>query len=421
MRAFSCIKSGMWIAGVLAVLLAARLAEAADSLPSTSSDFRRGINNYTYLLNDAATLTKSDDATALLSHQTYAPSIPAAMARLKATGLDFLRLHLDIRPLLGSSSASQARQLARVSDVLQTAASQGLCVILVVQTHQFSDEPAANAILSAASENLHHPLRDAIYSIAAAIDKIHSCIGFELFAEPPFCGNMPDPWPRLQQELYQGLRLRGFRRAIILTGSCYSNLNEFLETNPEARDDENVLYTFHFYEPVAFTHQGATFSAHFLRYISGLSYPYDARNSASVRESALRQLDQDSTIGLDQKALTREQLIGALDAFDAARPDRAWIRARLELAAVYYKRFGIGPDRILIGEFGALLSNSTDRNNSAMSRANWLRDVRETAEQLGFRWALWNDVGNFGLFEKPDETCPVPEIAAALGLNTECR
>ena len=42
-------------------------------------------------------------------------------------------------------------------------------------------------------------------------------------------------------------------------------------------DDPNIIYTFHYYDPFIFTHQGATWSAKGLPELKGVPFPADGR------------------------------------------------------------------------------------------------------------------------------------------------
>ena len=60
---------------------------------------------------------------------------------------------------------------------------------------------------------------------------------------------------------------------IIATGPNWSDIIDLLTQHP--LPDGNVIYTFHFYEPNQFTHQGASWSNPYLIYTHGIPYPAD--------------------------------------------------------------------------------------------------------------------------------------------------
>jgi endoglucanase len=43
--------------------------------------------------------------------------------------------------------------------------------------------------------------------------------------------------------------------------------------DPREFPDDNLIWTFHSYEPFLLTHQGATWAGDFIPYVTGLPYP----------------------------------------------------------------------------------------------------------------------------------------------------
>ncbi|MRT32689.1 hypothetical protein FGX01_02115, partial [Xylella fastidiosa subsp. multiplex] len=61
-------------------------------------------------------------------------------------------------------------------------------------------------------------------------------------------------WLKCQRMAYQSVRGVDSALAVIITG-IYCKPYELIKLNTDAYHDRNLLYTFHFYEPMAFTHQ----------------------------------------------------------------------------------------------------------------------------------------------------------------------
>ena len=72
----------------------------------------------------------------------------------------------------------------------------------------------------------------------------------------------------------------------MLTGACYSNADALARIDPKAIPDDNVIWTFHSYDPFLLTHQGATWAGDFIRYVTGLPYP-PYRGAARELDAAL--------------------------------------------------------------------------------------------------------------------------------------
>ena len=60
-------------------------------------------------------------------------------------------------------------------------------------------------------------------------------------------------------------------RIYIIGGTNYNSLDELMQFGKI--NDDRILYTFHFYEPYIFTHQGAEWTKD-KTYITGFPYPY---------------------------------------------------------------------------------------------------------------------------------------------------
>ena len=75
---------------------------------------------------------------------------------------------------------------------------------------------------------------------------------------------------------------------------------------------------------------------------------------------------------------------------------------------------GLLPSDLLLGEFGALRTDSRYRGGAPQDRARYIADVRRTAEGLGIPWAFWNLYDGFGLTAEGTRAFD-PAILAALG------
>lgn len=149
------------------------------------------------------------------------------------------------------------------------------------------------------------------------------------------------------------------RTVMVGPGGWYSNLE--LE-NLVLPDDDNLIATFHFYEPFRFTHQGAS-------WVQGADEWLGTR-WGSDEERAL---------------ITTE--------FDAAQ---AWASQR--------------DVPMFLGEFGVLAAADSD------DRVQWMTFVRAAAQERGFSWGYWDwGSGGFGLYDEPAEQWRVDLLDALMG------
>ncbi|MDR1760108.1 MAG: glycoside hydrolase family 5 protein [Fibrobacter sp.] len=64
-----------------------------------------------------------------------------------------------------------------------------------------------------------------------------------------------DTWNRVKDELFYHIRAAAPRAPIVVGSNLWNNAEQFRDLTPV--DDDNVLYSFHSYQPVIFTHQFA--------------------------------------------------------------------------------------------------------------------------------------------------------------------
>jgi endoglucanase len=147
--------------------------------------------------------------------------------------------------------------------------------------------------------------------------------------------------------------------------------------------DLNVVYALHFYDPMAFTHQGHWDPSDPLSDIRKLPFPVTRgdnavaglrhRLEAQQKSKALRELD--AAIALSEGGdLVARQLEPALK----------W--------QAQYRR------PLIINEFGVLRHHAPER-----SRAAWIRSVVGVAETNCIGWAHWEFAQGFGMLNEKQE------------------
>ena len=81
----------------------------------------------------------------------------------------------------------------------------------------------------------------------------------------------PFRWIGIESAVVTAIRHIDTTHTILASGAHYDSLDDLLVTQPLA--DENVIYTFHFYEPYQFTHQGATWGSPEWLYYKNIPFP----------------------------------------------------------------------------------------------------------------------------------------------------
>ena len=367
---------------LLAVALPAAAQDYAAGLQTAfarAQHLRRGINASEWFAQSSG-----DYSAARTNRYTDAQDI-ALMARL---GFDHVRLSIDAVPLEQSPLGREglnADFLARLDRAVDTILADGLAVEIDLhpedsfkQQLRTNDDAVDRLTLLWRRLAAHYATRDP------------ERVFFEILNEPEV--NDPYRWAGIQARLAAAIRDSAPRQTIIATGANYSGIQDLLTLHP--LNDGNVIYTFHFYNPTEFTHQGASWGPAWWSYTHGIPYPA----TESSIEELLKQVPD---------AANRYQLESYwLDHWDAHR-----IRLTIDEATAWGHENHVP---LICNEFGAYrgLSDPT-------SRANYIRDVRTALEQDGIGWAMWDYRGGFGVVWKEDGQAARVDgaVLGALGLG----
>jgi endoglucanase len=198
-------------------------------------------------------------------------------------------------------------------------------------------------------------------------------------------------WFGIQARLISAIRASAPRHTIIAGGHRWSGLPEMLFLQPYA--DSNVIYNFHFYEPFAFTHQGATWAGPHLPFYKNVPYP-------STPEALMRVM-----ASIQDDAARYNLLRYGEDGWNASRIDK-----EIAVAAAWAAKHRV---HVTCNEFGTFRKFA-----SPVDRAAWLQDMRTALEKHGIGWTMWDYSGGFAVVNKANgRATGDPEILKALGLS----
>jgi endoglucanase len=214
---------------------------------------------------------------------------------------------------------------------------------------------------------------------------------YEILNEP--YGISTASWGTIQNQAINAIRAVDTRHTIVVGGSSYNTYTEL--KNLPVYNDTNLLYTFHFYDPFLFTHQGASWVSPSMEPLSGVPFPYDAARMpacpASLKgtwiESGLNSYMNEGTVS------RVKQLIDNAISFRNSRHVN-----------------------IFCGEFGVYIPNS-----NPVDRTYWYNIVNQYLEDNNIPWTTWDYKGGFGLFNKGsnelfDHDLNIP-LLQSLGFN----
>ena len=308
------------------------------------------------------------------------------LALIRSAGLTAVRLTVAFDEIVDAAGdATDPRRLGLLDRAVARLTGAGLAVVVVVHD--------AGEMLESGDGPLAAFLRfwTAFGAHLATTDP--ESVLLEPINEPMFT-RTPWQWPPVERRLLAAVRAVAPLHTLVTGGPNWSGIDGLLTTHPV--DDPNVIYTFHFYEPFLFTHQGAPWlPGQPVSRLHGVPYPSSPE--------AVRRVTGDA----DADAPARRELKAYGDALWG--PDR--LRARVGAAAAWAVRYGVP---LWCGEFGGYQTVAPRED-----WLRWLRDTRVALDEHGIGWAVWSYDESLGLDRRVDAAGRVTidrEAALALGL-----
>jgi aryl-phospho-beta-D-glucosidase BglC (GH1 family) len=371
------------VAAILAILTLAAGALAESPATPRASRLRHGINTSHWFAQVYSKLGHTPEH--YTTHTTEAD-----IETIAELGFDHVRLSVDPAPALDEKRPAEipAAYLGQLDRAIAMILARRLAV--VVDVHPASefkkrleaDNAAVDAFATwwrALARHLARYPADALF--------------LEILNEPEFAD--PYRWMGVQARLAAAIREGAPEHTIIATGHEWSAVYRLVEMEPLR--DPNVIYTFHFYEPHLFTHQGATWGSREWPHVRDLVYP---SSPPAVAPTVARVEDAGAK--------------GAVEEYGRRGWNAAVVAEEIALAARWARKHGVP---IVCNEFGVYR-----RFTPVESRLAWLRDVRTALEVHGIGWTMWDYAGSFGVVTKADGRTTVDtKTVDALGLRPRRR
>ena len=189
-------------------------------------------------------------------------------------------------------------------------------------------------------------------------------------------------WDAEQTRVLAAIRAVAPAHTVLLSPVNWSGLDALLETTP--LPDPNVIYVLHYYLPMTFTHQGATWTS-----------------SSAI--AALKNIPWPAF-------LADPQADGLVRDYRDDDRDASSIDWDMSLAAAWSMRWNV---RVVVNEFGAYKPFAPPD-----ARARWLADVRTALNRHRLAWSMWDYGAGFDLVTGQGTSRAIdPDIAVALGLT----
>ena len=212
----------------------------------------------------------------------------ADFACLKSMGIDVIRLpvHFDLLMEPVDTGTINELVLERLDQVCDWA--EKYQIYLVIDNHSFNTPEYNNNPPSLEKFQDH---LEAVWSqVAPRYNSRSEYIIYEILNEPVLRENTDSKWYKVQQSIIDTIRKYDPTRDIVVTAGV-SYVDTLVKMKPYK--DPNLIYTFHYYEPHIFTHQGATWCGPEYTDLEGLPFPYDRKRLPKLKGNAKNSFIQD--------------------------------------------------------------------------------------------------------------------------------
>ena len=195
----------------------------------------------------------------------------------------------------------------------------------------------------------------------------YNSLFFEIYNEPPPIN--PQVWKDAAYNIVSAIHKIDKRRTLIVGASNYNSIYEL--SRFVRLQDENIIYTFHFYEPFLFTHQGADWVGSQVA-TTGVPFPYSVEKFPPLNPKAK------GTAG--EANYNKYKLDG----------NEQSVKDKLQLVKNWALKYDVP---VLCGEYG-----SYNKYADEQSRCNYVKAVRQALKLLNIPGILWDYNSNFSLF-----------------------
>ena len=409
--------------------LALLTAQPAEARERASDLFRRGVSVHT-MLNWARLASGERELYAQEPFSGEAYDLPETLiGNVKRAGFDFVRLTVDPGPFLQLEGAARAALDRKLVATVERFLAAGLAVM--VDLHSNTHVPRYDPVnwLTSTDDPVFVRYVALVGRTAGLLAGLGTrAVAIEPMNEPPY-GYDPASvarWQTMAEMMHAAVRRAAPDLLVVLSGAQGGSRNGLADFDPAPFRGSRVLFSFHYYEPYMFTHEGVESnegSASLWRYLSAMPYPAASVPTAEVLATVKLNIDRDATLDSARKTAVRVRARADVLAYRATRFGPGSIDAAFDGVLAWARRHEVDPDRIFLGEFGVTRTYGRYRAADPRSREAWLRDVRKAAEARGFGWCLWSlsGYGGMALVTEDGATTLDPGTLRALGLDTPGR
>lgn len=319
--------------------------------------------------------------------------------QIKNAGFTYVRLPVGASVItdLNNLSVLNATNLGHIDQAVKNILAAGLSVSIVLHSNsvpletKLATDPLSRLAFRQFWKNLATHFKQ--YDTTQVI--------FEIFNEPHIgatqgaAGIDKNWWAPFQEQIIQSIREAAPDHYIIAGAENWNNWYDLTQLMPYTA--KNIVYTFHFYDPFTFTHQGADWSGSPYDQIRQIPYPGTPENMAPLATAA-----------------TTQDLKFFLQWYGTQRYNADSVNNAIKQVYNWSNAHHVP---VICNEFGVYKPYTP-----ADSRLRYLQEFRTTVNQYKIGWAVWDYDEGFGMASYPTAIrTGVPEwdagVLTALGLQ----
>lgn len=347
------MKKNKLLLGLLVTLvLFTNISCSKKQEPLTKAPFTKGVN-----------LT--------LWFETWSPGIPnlkyydkSDFEHLKAMGVDVVRIPIHFDMFIGNSETGEIKPI--IWDYLDKACdwAEELGMYIVIDDHSYNSGPYP------LPKYVEAHLQKTWPQIAKRYKKRSNYIIYEILNEPQI--DQGD-WYAIQQRTIDLIRSIDKKHTIVVTAADWSSLATLYDMKPY--EDKNLIYTYHFYEPFIFTHQGADWTNRETAALKDLPFPYDKDRIPELVRPTKGSFVEGQIRSTYPRAASEKGM-----------------RMSLQRARDYAEKNQVP---VWCGEMGV-----HNVNAPVVDRQNWYKMTAGLLDEFNIPFCVWGYNGTFGLFKK---------------------